>query len=98
MSYDIQLYKKNDSKISSQNIINYLNDSQKELNYTIESREDVQGIMWLLSNEDVECYFYIGEKRSNDIKKDILNNSLLYEDYEPTYFMIQLNFVRPTFL
>jgi hypothetical protein len=86
MSYDLNFFKRKESKITESEVANYLS-----TNLVAE-----QNGQWVFQNNDTEVYF-IFEKNETETDEEEIEFEENYEDFESLNFMFILNFLRPSF-
>ena len=86
MSYDLYFFKRKESKLSEEEVENYLTTN-------LVAEENGQ---WVFQNDDTEVY-YIFEKSETEIDEDEIEFIENYEDFESLNFTFILNFLRPSF-
>lgn len=87
MSYDLYFYKKKNSQLTEQQIVEYLT---KKIGVTSENNKQ-----WFVEDEDTEVYFSF--KQNEPDADDTSEFDESYPDFDNTNFTFNLNYLRPDF-
>ena len=86
MSYDLYFFKRKESKLTEEQVENYLSKN-------LVAEEKGQ---WIFQNNDTEVY-YIFEKNETEIDEEEIEFIEEYDEFENLNFTFILNFLRPSF-